>query len=117
MDAQLQTRLRSTLEANREDVITELRGLGADPTSERVHKLHGVDDNFADSASATAERAETFALIEQARERLADIDRALGRMDQGTYGVCERCGSAIAGPRLEARPMSVRCVDCAATAS
>jgi len=117
MDSQLQKQLLSELESQREEVESELRSLGADPDSPRVRKLAGVDDNFADSASAAVERADTFALIEHARERLADIDRALERMDTGTYGICERCGQPIAGPRLEARPMSVRCVDCAAVAS
>jgi DnaK suppressor protein len=113
MDSQLLKELRAELEAQRDDVVVELQSLGADPNSDQVRKLAGVDDNFADSASATAERADTFALIEHARERLADIDRALERMDMGTYGVCERCGHPIAAPRLEVRPMSVRCVDCA----
>jgi RNA polymerase-binding transcription factor DksA len=38
-------------------------------------------------------------------------------MDDGSYGTCERCGNAIATPRLEARPMSTHCVECAAVRS
>lgn len=117
MDDQLQQRLRSELESNRQELVSELRSLGADPDSDRVQELTGIDDNFADSASATAERAETLALVQQARERLTDIDHALKRMTDGAYGICARCGTAIATPRLEARPMSVYCVECAATAS
>jgi DnaK suppressor protein len=117
MDDELQQRLRSELESNRQELVSELRSLGADPDSERVQKLAGIDDNFADSASATTARAETLALIQQTRERLTDIDHALKRMSDGTYGICERCGDAIATPRLEARPMSVYCVRCAAVMS
>jgi len=117
MDTQTEQRLRGQLESDRRDAVDELRALGADPDSERVRELTGVDDNFADSASATAERAEKLALIDQTRERLADLDRALARIDDGSYGTCEQCGGAIAGPRLEARPMSVLCMDCASAAS
>lgn len=114
MDAQQLTQTRETLEATRADLTDELRQLGADPDSGKVRQLREVDDNFADSASATAERAETLTLIEQANQRLAEVDHALERIDEGTYGTCERCGSAIADTRLEARPMSTLCVDCAA---
>jgi DnaK suppressor protein len=82
-----------------------------------VDRIDGIDANFADSAAASAERAETLAFIEQARERLAAIDAALAKMDAGTYGICEDCGEEIPEVRLEARPLSVRCVECAAKAS
>ena len=114
MDTQTEQRLRTELEDSRRDAVRELCDLGADPDSDRVRELTGVDDNFADSASATAERAAKLALIDQTRERLTDIEHALERIDEGTYGTCERCGGPIAEPRLEARPMSVLCVDCAA---
>ncbi len=76
-----------------------------------------MDDNFADSASATAERSEALAFIDNARERLADVDEALARMDAGSYGVCADCGKPIPEARLEARPWAVRCVECAAARS
>ncbi len=113
MNDELQQRLRKELETEQDAVITELREYGADPESDRVRPIAGVDENFADSAAATAERGETFALIEKARVRLADVRRALARMDEGEYGVCELCGQPIAEARLEARPLSVRCVECA----
>jgi DnaK suppressor protein len=117
MDTRTEQHLRDALEASRRDAVDELHALGAEPDSDRIRELKGVDDNFADSASATAERAEKLALIDQTRERLADIERALARVDDGSYGTCEQCGGEIAAPRLEARPMSVLCVDCAASAA
>lgn len=113
MDAQTLEKFRETLERSREDLIDELKQLGADPTSGKVRQLGEVDDNFADSASATAERAEALTLIEQVNQRLSDVEHALARVDDGSYGVCERCGTDIAPTRLEARPMSTRCVECA----
>lgn len=45
---------------------------------------------------------------------LMDVERALAKVDEGTYGICDRCGKLIPEERLEARPWSVLCVDCAA---
>lgn len=112
-DDDLITRVRKELEAERDAAITEIRDYGGDPYSERVDKLEGVDENFADLAQATAERSEIYALIDQARVRLGQVEAALDKIDEGTYGVCEDCGGPIGEARLEARPLSVRCVDCA----
>lgn len=110
----VQTRLRKELESERDSAIAELRDYGADPDNDRVARIEGVDDNFADLAAATAERSELYAVIDQTRARLAAARAALEKMDAGTYGICEDCGRQIAEARLEARPLSVRCVDCAA---
>lgn len=107
-------RLRKELEDERASAIAELQRYGADPDSEKVDSLQGIDDNFADSAAATAERSEILAFIDSARDRLAEVNRALAKMDEGTYGICERCGKEISEARLEARPLSIRCVECAA---
>jgi RNA polymerase-binding transcription factor DksA len=45
------------------------------------------------------------------------VRRALEKFDDGTYGICDRCGAAIPDERLEARPSSVRCVRCSAAES
>ncbi|MEX0657989.1 MAG: TraR/DksA C4-type zinc finger protein [Egibacteraceae bacterium] len=116
MKPELLTNLRQELTAERESVLAELREYGADPYSERVDHIAGIDDNFADLAAATAERSEKLAFIENARERLAHVDAALEKIDQGTYGICEVCGAEIPAARLEARPLSVRCVQCASAA-
>ena len=108
MNAELLPRLRKELEQERDSLVTDLRALGADPRSERVDRIAGIDDNFADSAQASAERAQTLSLIAGMRDRLAEVEAALTRMDDGTYGLCEVCGGEIPEARLEARPMSVR---------
>ncbi|HVL99361.1 MAG TPA: TraR/DksA C4-type zinc finger protein [Egibacteraceae bacterium] len=116
MTPELLTRLRKQLVDERDSVIAELIEYGADPHSERIEHIAGIDDNFADLASATAERSEKLAFIENARERLAHVEAALAKMEEGTYGVCEVCGEDIPEARLEARPLSVRCVGCASRA-
>jgi DnaK suppressor protein len=112
MNTELVTRLRKEVETERENMLAELTELGADPYSEKVSRIDGIDDNFADSAAATAERSEMLALVDNARERLADADAALARMDSGEYGTCIDCGEEIPIARLEARPLSIRCVNC-----
>jgi DnaK suppressor protein len=116
MNAEQLDRLRKEIEEERASAIAELERYGADPESERVQPIEGIDDNFADSAAATAERSEILAFIDSARDRLADVEAALAKMDEGTYGICEVCGKEISEARLEARPLSVRCVECAAAA-
>ena len=114
MTTELHDRLRKSLEEERAGAIEELHSYGADPYTDKVDRIAGIDDNFADSAAATAERGEKLAFVDKARERLADVDEALAAMDAGTYGTCENCGQPIPEARLEARPLSVRCVECAA---
>lgn len=114
MNTELLQRLRAELDSERDSVMAELKEYGADPYSEKVAHIDGIDDNFADSAAATAERSEALAFIDSARERLADIDAALARMDEGEYGTCVDCGETIPTARLEARPLSIRCMECAA---
>jgi RNA polymerase-binding transcription factor DksA len=74
------------------------------------------DANFADSSQVTAERGETDVLVAELRTALHDIERALERLDEGTYGVCERCGQPISVARLEAMPATTTCIACASLA-
>jgi DnaK suppressor protein len=106
--------LRAELQEDRATQVGFLREHGADLYGDEVKDMHVGNDGFADAAQATEERSELLGQIEAARDRLQLIDDALAKMDEGTYGVCASCGSAITPARLEVRPLSVRCVDCAA---
>jgi RNA polymerase-binding protein DksA len=70
------------------------------------------DNHLADSATATLNREIDYTLEENSEHVLAAIDVALGRIDEGTFGTCARCGKAIAEERLEAIPYATRCIDC-----
>lgn len=70
-----------------------------------------VDDNFADSGQVAAEQGENQALAAQLRSDLEDVEHALTKLDDGTYGRCETCGEAIAPARLEAMPAARFCID------
>ena len=71
------------------------------------------DENFADSGQVAAEKGEHRVLANSIQEALADVDRALLKLDQGTYGRCEGCQAEITPPRLEAMPATRYCIDCA----
>ncbi len=70
-----------------------------------------VDDNFADSGQVAAEEGENRALAAQLRDQLDDIERALAKLDDGTYGTCEVCGQPIGADRLEAVPTARFCIE------
>ena len=74
----------------------------------------GTDDEHdPEGATLAFERQHTAALLEQAREQVTAIDAALGRLEAGRYGLCERCGQPIGDDRLAARPAALTCVRCA----
>jgi DnaK suppressor protein len=93
MKAKLLTEIDSTLRAEREG-----------------NKDEGMDTY--DLASEERDREINSILSDRDRVKLKQIDDALERMDEGTYGVCESCGLEIAEERLEAMPFSRLCRDC-----
>ncbi|MEX2253817.1 MAG: TraR/DksA C4-type zinc finger protein [Acidimicrobiia bacterium] len=86
----------------------------------RLHELEPgsevFDDGFADSSQVTAERGELEAIASTLTETLQEVEDALAKLDEGTYGRCESCGSQIADARLEAMPAARLCIDCASKA-
>jgi DnaK suppressor protein len=69
------------------------------------------DENFADSGQVAAEQGESMVLAGKLREQLDDVQRALDKLDAGSYGVCEACGAPISPDRLEAMPATRYCID------
>lgn len=97
---------RSVLAALRRDLLArnaELSVTAEDPLA--------YDDNFADSAQVAAELGENQLAIAAAKEQLDDIDAALARLDNGTYGKCQTCGGPIGAARLEAIPTARFCIE------
>ena len=74
----------------------------------------GTDDEHdPEGATLAFERQHTAALLERAREQLTATDAALGRLEAGHYGICERCGQPVGADRLAARPAALTCIRCA----
>ena len=71
----------------------------------------GTDNHLGDTATAMFDRELDEGLEEGAQQTLAEIDAALRRIDDGSYGVCEVCGKPIAPQRLAAIPWARRCID------
>lgn len=99
---------RAQLEHERRRLVAQLRELGVavDGSDELSY-----DEGFADIAQVTAERAEVEALTGTLRDTLSEVDRALAKLDDGTYGRCEACGAEIAPARLEAMPTARYCIE------
>ena len=106
---------REELEQARERILRtiEHHDIGnASLTEETGELLSGSQDNhLADTATETYERELDEGLEEDAREQLRQIEKALGRIDDGTYGTCEVCGKEIPVDRLEAVPWTTLCIE------
>lgn len=101
----------ATLTAERERLVHQLSELGADESGALTGEMD-FGDAFADAGAATAERTETLGIVENLKHQLERVHRALDKIEDGTYGICESCGKPIGEARLEFRPMSVFCVEC-----
>jgi len=71
----------------------------------------GVDNHLGDVATATFDRELDEGLEEGARQTLGEIDAALRRIADGTYGTCQMCGRSIGEDRLRALPWASLCID------
>jgi DnaK suppressor protein len=71
------------------------------------------DENDPEGPTLAFERSQASAMLRQSEQHLQDIDAALLRMDQGTYGLCITCGGEIALGRLQVRPQASLCIRCA----
>lgn len=106
---------RRLLRAEHRDTLQLMSALGADISS-LVHARqdsNNDDEHDPEGSTLAFERSQADALLAQSRQRLAEIAAALQRLDDGSFGVCVRCGEPIASARLEARPYAPTCIDCA----
>ena len=78
--------------------------------SESVGEISSYDQHQADMGTETFEREKDLSILEQVEAELADVEHALRRLDEGTYGTCEVCGKPIPDDRLEAMPAARLCL-------
>ena len=107
------------LEQVRAELETEVATLRADVARAAYGIAEGLNgsvrdagDDDADTGSKAFERERELALTQNARALLDQGERALSRIDAGTYGVCESCGQPIGKARLQAFPQATLCVTC-----
>ncbi|MDQ6899524.1 MAG: TraR/DksA C4-type zinc finger protein [Candidatus Dormibacteraeota bacterium] len=91
----------------------EEAGLGR-PIAETVGDVVTRDPEDTEFASVLSDREVGENLVQLLEENREQVEHALDRMNQGTYGVCEDCGKQIPAERLRFRPEATRCVDCQA---
>lgn len=111
---------RAQLAEEREQLLVQLGHMGRTPRGEESSDPDSpggaglaFDEGFADSGQVTAERGEVDALSTSLLEGLREVDDALAKFAEGTYGKCESCGEQISEARLEAMPSARLCIACA----
>jgi len=103
------------LAAERASALERLNGLERELRGiiESADTAGTDDEHDPEGATIAFERQHVAALLGQAREHLTQIDAAIGRLADGSYGRCERCGQDIGAARLAARPVASTCMSCA----
>jgi DnaK suppressor protein len=89
----------------------EAEGIGTESESDSTAELSSLDQHPGDTGTETFEREKDFSLLEQLEAEIGDLDAALRKVDEGTYGICEICGKPIGEERLRAIPWATRCID------
>ncbi|WP_217423946.1 TraR/DksA C4-type zinc finger protein [Agromyces sp. Marseille-P2726] len=88
-----------------DDAMSEVRTARSDATADDEHDPEGP--------TMTQEWSQRTAVLADVRAELTEIEHALARIADGTYGICARCGKRITVARLDARPTATLCIDCA----
>jgi len=102
-----QAELRRMLEAERERLKLVLKH-GASSATESI----GYGNHMADDATEAFEQARDMSVRARLGDTLIDVEEALHKFDEGSYGVCENCGNKIDWARLEAKPAARLCIRC-----
>ncbi len=112
MEKERKQKLREILLLKRQALLDELR---KDLGNRRVKPFQGFKEgglDLAEEAGAVLEDEIGFAVIDQRTDQVKQIDLALERLKEGTYGICEDCGEEISIGRLKALPFATRCTRC-----
>jgi RNA polymerase-binding transcription factor len=107
--------IADTLRARLASLDEELAALTAVPRDPAAAVSFGK--RIGDGTTEAIDRMTKVGTAEQLAVIRADVVRALDKIEDGTYGLCDRCGASISDERLEARPWSTLCVSCASLRS
>jgi DnaK suppressor protein len=112
VDASVLAQIKEQLLADKARVQAELSGISKGDN----HETHATFPEFGDKSDENAQEIEGYttnlATEKILEDNLRDIESALERIENGTYGICKYCGLPIAEKRLLARPVASACVDC-----
>lgn len=106
---------RAALTEQRAEAVRRLQALGAtfDDIVASAQDSNIDDEHDPEGTTIASERSMISSLERSTRQQVADVDAALRRLDDGTYGACLGCGEPIGDGRLEARPTATHCIKCA----
>jgi DnaK suppressor protein len=106
------SQLRQQLADEAAELVAEIQRAESDIADRLGDSVSDAGDDQADVGAKAYEREHELALTYNARELLAQTERALARIEAGTYGSCESCGEPIGKARLQAFPRATLCVSC-----
>lgn len=104
--------VRTLLETESQRLRDEISDAEADIADLLRSSSDAGGEDQADTGTKTFEREHEMSLAASHREMLTQTERALGRIENGTYGVCESCGNPIGKARLQAFPRATLCMTC-----
>jgi DnaK suppressor protein len=110
-DAELK-QVRADLESEAAGLRADIARAASDIAERLGDAVRDAGDDQADAGTKAFEREHELALTQNARVLLEQGERALARIDAGTYGVCESCGEPIGKARLLAFPLATLCMEC-----
>lgn len=99
--------VRTALRAKRAEILEQLAQLEAKPSEQGAISF---GKRVGEGTSMAVDRLSQVAAHDKIQVTLADVDRAIVKVDDDTYGTCDVCGGPIGGERLEALPWAVLCV-------
>jgi RNA polymerase-binding transcription factor len=105
--------LRTRLEGERQELETQLQQIEEQSFANTQSDISGevsFDEENADAGTFTFERERDLSIENNVRDLLGKIERAIARIDEGTYGICARCGKPIEKARLKALPYVDLCI-------
>ena len=108
MDKKTLARFKKTLLKEREQIVGEVKQIYE---SSKEMGQDGIQE-IGDEAANIYNKQILLSLNENERNRLKEVDEALDRIGNGTYGICEECGGPIGLKRLDVRPVAKYCVPC-----
>jgi len=103
--------IRKRLNEDRASLEEQIASLEQENEDNQVEEM-GIGHHYGDDATDMMLRERNLPVRGNAEELVAEIDAALERLDDGSYGTCARCGKEINPERLEARPAAIYCIDC-----
>jgi DnaK suppressor protein len=110
--------IRDVLEGEREATLDRIDAMSRefDEIVAATAGSNSDDEHDPEGSTIAFSRAQVASMLQEARAYLNDLERALGRLNEGTYGTCEHCGGSIGPERLAARPATRACIACAGLA-